>query len=78
MCHTKLDSMRCAIGVNGDAYCNACYKHALIAERTQINIAKARNIVPTGSDDPHGCPRCGGKVFEAEKMTSRYFFFLSL
>lgn len=71
VCHTKLDSMRCAIGTNGDAYCNSCYKAQLQAERSQANIARPRNILPAMPGDPHGCPRCQGKVYEAEKMTSR-------
>ena len=68
ICHTRLDSMRCAIGRNGDAYCGSCYKEQLRLENNATNMAKARIVISAQEGDPHACPRCQGKVYEAEKM----------
>ena len=65
-CHTKLDSVRATIGLNGDAYCTPCYKGQLEAERSRTNVARARTVIPCDPGDPSACPRCSGKV-----MTSR-------
>lgn len=55
------------VGFDNEIYCKVCYpkiEHTpLPADPTQTARIKA--------DDGDGCPRCGGKVFEAEKMMSR-------
>ena len=72
LCHTKLDSVRAAVGLNGDAFCTSCYRSQLEAERARTNVvAKPKNVIPCEPGDPSACPRCNGKVFEAEKMVSR-------
>ena len=73
-CHTKLDSMRAVIGVNGDAFCESCYKAAAETERSRHNVAAAHSRSRPASMvmnvDAGSCPRCGDRVYEAEKMTS--------
>ena len=70
MCHTKLDSVRSAIGKNGDAYCSGCYKQQLEMERARTNMAKPMHVIAADPGDKTACPRCNGKVFEAEKIVA--------
>ena len=72
-CHTKLDIMRAAIGSDGDAFCESCHRAAADAERARArSMPRSRHASASGvvNVDAGSCPRCGDKVFEAEKMTS--------
>ena len=77
--------MRAVIGSDGDALCESCHKAAAEAERARGNAAGRAHSMPrsrhasasggggggqTMSVDAGSCPRCGDKVFEAEKMSS--------
>ena len=67
LCHTKLDSVRAAIGSNGDAYCTSCHKNQLEAERVRVSVSKPKNVIPCDPGDPAACPRCTGKVRICQK-----------
>merc|ERR1719219_2994160 len=71
-CGRSMDSLAVAVGPDQDIYCNVCLKIVSAPERPQV-ITDTTIIM--GSGDPENkdsCPRCGGKVFEAEKMTGKY------
>merc|ERR1712088_388907 len=71
-CGRSMDSLAVSVGPDQDIYCNVCLKIVSAPERPQV-ITDTTIIM--GSGDPENkdsCPRCGGKVFEAEKMTGKY------
>jgi len=66
-CSRALDSLSVSVAPDGDIYCKVCYKIVTAPERPQISDVA---IIPA-EDEKDGCPRCGGKVFEAEKMITK-------
>ncbi len=63
-CSKKLDSNN--VRVHGSKlYCKVCLDKIAPAESPKI-YSDTSKIAPT---DEKGCPRCGGAVYEAEKIT---------
>ena len=58
-----------AVGPDGDLYCNICC-HKLNWPGRYI-VATDTSVLPGEDGDRECCPRCNGKVFEAEKMTTK-------
>jgi DNA-directed RNA polymerase subunit RPC12/RpoP len=63
-----LDTLGLSVAPDGNAYCKVCHK-TVTAYDTPITITDTSQI--QAEDEKEGCPRCGGKVFEAEKMTTK-------
>ena len=54
--------------LQNSAYFQVCYKAVTAPDRPQICTDTAQIAA---EDEKDGCPRCNGKVFEAEKMTTK-------
>ena len=53
----------------GDVYCKACHARAFSAGgRNRFGDATVNSKIAAGEGDESRCPRCAGKVFEAERM----------
>jgi len=72
-CLTLLDSLNNNDGPDGALYCKMCYKDKYGPQNRPSDIdLKARNTGSIKSEDPKkNCPRCGGGVFENEKISSK-------
>lgn len=71
-CSRPMDSLMVAVAPDQDIYCTVCLKIVTAPDRPQ-NITDTTVIMgDPDSDSKDACPRCGGKVFEAEKMTGKY------
>ena len=71
-CNHLLDQTNFNDGPDGYIYCRTCYKILDLMDYNQT----ARSVVDTTSipayqGDLSACPRCFGKVFEAEKMVAK-------
>jgi len=74
-CTRSMDSLMVAVGPDQDIYCGVCLKIAFAPERPQV-ITDTTIIMGSGDEETKdSCPRCGGKVFEAEKMTGKYGYY---
>jgi len=67
-CMRLLDSLTVEVGPTNNIYCRVCFKVVTAAERPTV---PTDTTVLMAEDDKDGCPRCGGRVFEAEKMTAK-------
>jgi hypothetical protein len=67
-CSRPLDSLSVMVAPDNNVYCKVCHKIVTANDRPQI-ITDMGMIA--AEDEKDGCPRCGGKVFEAEKMTTK-------
>jgi len=67
-CGRQLDSLSLSIAPDNNVYCKVCYKVVTAPERPQICTDLGQIAA---EDEKDGCPRCTGKVFEAEKMTTK-------
>ena len=72
VCSHGLDATNFNDGPDGRIYCKGCYKANNIMDSNLI----ARSVADTTSiqgyqGDKESCPKCSGKVFEAEKMVMR-------
>lgn len=67
-CSRALDSLAVMVGPDANIYCKVCHKVVTAPDRPQI-ITDMTGIL--ADDEKEGCPRCGGKVFEAEKMSTK-------
>jgi len=65
-CSRALDTLGLSVAPDGNAYCKVCHKTVTAYERPQTDTSQIQ-----AEDEKEGCPRCGGKVFEAEKMTTK-------
>jgi len=63
-----LDSYTVATSPDGEIYCKVCYKIVHAYERPQF---QQDMTVIMSEEEKDGCPRCAGKVFEAEKMNTK-------
>jgi len=66
-CSRALDTLGLSVAPDGNAYCKVCHKTVTAYERPQTSDQTQIQA----EDEKEGCPRCGGKVFEAEKMTTK-------
>jgi len=71
-CSRALDSLIVMTSTDGNIYCKVCYKIAHAPDRPQVMTDLA--VIPA-EEEKDGCPRCTGKVFEAEKMTTKRGFY---
>jgi len=71
-CARALDSLALSVAPDNNIYCKVCYKVVTAAERPQVCTDTSQI---QAEDEKDGCPRCGGKVFEAEKMTTKRGFY---
>jgi len=67
-CSRALDSLTVATSPDGEIYCKVCYKIVHAYERPQF---QQDMTVILAEEEKDGCPRCSGKVFEAEKMNTK-------
>ncbi|CAB4062558.1 unnamed protein product [Lepeophtheirus salmonis] len=67
-CTRAIDSLISCVAPDGDIYCKVCYKVVTRPDRPQI--ITDTGMIPA-DEDKVGCPRCNGKVFEAEKMNAK-------
>ena len=74
-CLTLLDSLNNNDGPDGALYCKMCYREKYGPQNRPSDIdLKARNTGSIKSEDPKkNCPRCGGGVFENEKISSKKY-----
>jgi hypothetical protein len=71
-CHCNLDASSFFNGGDGEVYCKHCY--ALKFGHRQKSDYKGWmdvKAIPGEENDKLTCPRCSGKVFEAERMVTR-------
>jgi hypothetical protein len=62
----KLHSPQVFVGFDSEVYCRSCYPKLWHTPLPPAPAAALARIPGRGVHD--GCPRCGGKVFEAEKV----------
>jgi hypothetical protein len=58
-------------GADGQIYCRPCLKKYVADEQLTMPSSPKSALMPIDKSDPSACPRCGGRVFEAEKMSTR-------
>ena len=63
----QLDKLQVFVGFDRQLYCKTCYPKIW---HTPLPLESTSKI-KADPGDCSGCPRCGGKVFEAEKMACR-------
>jgi len=68
-CKRPTDISLIAVGPDNDIYCNICCHK--ISWPSQYAGASDTAVIPGDDGEPNACPRCGGKVFEAEKMNTK-------
>ena len=66
-CKGNLDVSKVCIGPEKEVYCRNCYKSLLNLDHHNLYIATDS----IKADDKTGCPECGGRVFEAEKIVTK-------
>lgn len=62
----QVDKLQVHVGFDKQIYCKTCYPKIW---HTPMEVESRAKIQATGEDS--GCPRCGGKVFEAERMACK-------
>ena len=68
-CGSSLDALKVMISPDKKAFCKNCYKMGLKMKSHNLNIAT--DSIMADSEDKSGCPVCGGRVFEAEKIATK-------
>jgi len=68
-CRRRLDAMSATEGPDGEAYCPACYRRFLADSSRPVGAGSTTSILARPGERD-GCPRCGGKVFQAERLLS--------
>ena len=71
----QTDKLQVFVGFDSQLYCKTCYPKIW---HTPLPLDTCRNKIKAEPGDESGCPRCGGKVFEAEKMASKSGYFHKL
>ena len=72
-CKGNLDILKLNIGPGGEVFCKTCYRQMLEAEKYGKSVNT--DTIKASPEDKRGCPRCGGKVFEAEKVPTKNRWF---
>ncbi|TRY73464.1 hypothetical protein TCAL_02229 [Tigriopus californicus] len=67
-CTRHLDALGASVAPDNEVYCKVCFKVVTAPERPQYNTD---TTILMAEEEKDGCPRCGGKVFEAEKMIGK-------
>ena len=65
------DKLQVFIGFDNEVYCKVCYPKITHTPLPMDPNDKSK----LKSNDPDACPRCSGKVFEAEKISSKGKFY---
>ena len=68
-CGSSLDALKVMIAPDNKAFCKNCYKMVLKMDSHNLNIAT--DSIMADSEDKSGCPVCGGRVYEAEKIATK-------
>jgi len=69
-CHRVLSTLTAVTAAGGDIYCSTCYKYRVMeATNHPLGSGKTTTILAR-TGDPDQCPRCLGKVFQAEQVLS--------
>ena len=71
----QTDKLQVFVGFDSQLYCKTCYPKIW---HTPLPLDSSRAKIKAEPGDESGCPRCGGKVFEAEKMASKSGYFHKL
>ena len=72
----QTDKLQVFVGFDKQLYCKTCYPKIW---HTPLPMeASDRSKIKAEPGDDTGCPRCNGKVFEAEKMASKSGWFHKL
>jgi len=69
-CHRTLDAIRATEGPDGEAYCSTCYRQRFQADNCRPVGAGSTTTILARPGDKDCCPRCGGRVFQAERVLS--------
>ena len=64
------NKLQVCVGFDEEVYCKNCYKHQQLQSPGLVGPSGADTAAIKG-DDKESCPRCHGKVFEAEKMKTK-------
>ena len=67
-CKRSLDVSNASDGPNSDIFCNSCYGKHFGPMTRWFDNDKSNVTDIIKSVDDHGCPRCNGTVYEAEKV----------
>ena len=67
-CARPLDTLGAHVGPEMNVFCKVCFKVVTAPERPQY---QTDTTIIMAEEEKEGCPRCSGKVFEAEKMTAK-------
>ena len=68
-CGSNLDTLKVMIAPDNKTFCKNCYKMVMKREAHNMNVAT--DSIMADSEDENGCPVCGGKVYEAEKIATK-------
>ena len=72
-CKGSLNILKLNIAQGGEVFCKACYK--IYLEENKLTANTMTDTIKADAEDRRGCPRCGGKVFEAEKVPTKSNWF---
>lgn len=72
-CKGTLDTLKLNIGPGSEVFCKTCYKQLVEEIKPEINTST--DIIKAEDNDRRKCPRCSGKVFEAEKIPTKSHWF---
>ena len=72
-CRVNLDTLNVYKTQRDEVFCKNCYKTILESERSFTPVPT--DVIKADPNDKQGCPRCGGKVFEAEKIPTKSSLF---
>ena len=67
-CKRALDTSNACDGPNKDVFCNSCYTKYFGPMKRWFEVDKSNQTAIIKSVNGQGCPRCGGIVYEAEKV----------
>ena len=73
LCSAALDVMKLTIGPDQEIFCKPCYKDVM--EASKISSHTATDTIRASQDDQSGCPRCGGVVYDVEKISTKHKVF---
>ena len=73
LCSAALDVMKLTIGPDQEIFCRPCYTQA--SQASQANSHPATDTIRASPAGQAGCPRCGGVVYDVEKISTKFRVF---